>query len=106
MAPSPEAGRVAERSEAGRVSESGDPDYGRLRYGNPHPSGRDDVGIRKPIALHRLADRHIDPPRKHRPGDHEGMKLAVLAARVDARRQLGEQRVVEAAAREGLRQLA
>ena len=42
---------------------------------------------------------------KHRACDHAGMKLALLAAGIGARRQFGEQRIVEAPAGERLRQL-
>ena len=58
------------------------------------------ISVSKTLALDRFADTDADRPREHRPGTHEGMKLAILAARVDALRQRREQRVVEAPARE------
>ena len=75
---------------------------GNRRCGIPGSTLRDArmIRIRKPIALDRLADRDVDPPVEHRPRDHARVKLALLAARVGARRQFGEQRVVEAAAGE------
>src|SRR5260370_18164452 len=64
-----------------------------------------EVGEDEPVALYRLTDAHLDGAAEHRARGRKGMELAVLAARVDPRRQIGEQTGVEAAPRERGRQL-
>src|SRR6266702_1577942 len=56
---------------------------------------RHQIGEREAVALDGVADRDLDRVREHRTRRHKGMKLAVLAARVDIRRQAVEQRAVE-----------
>src|SRR5581483_12457004 len=77
------------------------------RCWSAHPtSGGQQITENEAVARHPLArgDRNGCP--KHRARAREGVELAVLGTRVDAGRQLGEQRGIEAAAGETLRQLA
>src|SRR5438445_4630012 len=57
------------------------------------------------VAGHDLADRHGHRPAKDRPVVHEGMKLAVLPARIDLRRKVAEKRAVDRPPAEPLAQL-
>src|SRR5262245_11391294 len=59
--------------------------------------GQHKVRERESIALDCVADLDGNSPCQHRAGHHAGVELAVLAARIGARRQVGEQRVVETA---------
>ena len=54
----------------------------------------------EPLARDDLAGLDRRAAAEHRTGVDEGMELAVLAARIDAGRQVGEQRRVELAAGE------
>ena len=62
--------------------------------------GETQVGEDEAVALDDFADGDRDRGGEHRAGVHEGVELAALAAGVDRRRQLGEQRGVELAPRE------
>ena len=63
------------------------------------------IAIRIAIALDALAGHDRKPPRKNRPRHHAGVKLAVLAAGIDALRQIRQQRRIEFAPGEFRRQL-
>ena len=58
------------------------------------------IGEHESVAVDDLAEVDIDRAGEHRAVIDERMELAVLAARVDAGRQIGEQRAVEVAAGE------
>ncbi len=60
--------------------------------------GRQQIGKGKAVALDGCTDADRDFAAEHRPGRNERMKFAVLAAGVGARRQIGQQAAVEAAA--------
>ena len=71
-------------------------------YGSPLSRGRQrsvrhEVCKREAFPLDHLAHRHRDPLRQHRTRRHEGVELALLAAGIGVRRQLGKQRVIEPA---------
>src|SRR5437764_4695204 len=57
------------------------------------------------VAGHDLADRHGHRPAKDRPVVHEGMKLAVLAAGIDLRGKVTDERRVDRPSGECLAQL-
>ncbi len=61
---------------------------------------RQQIRIRKSVALDRLSDPDRNVARQHRPGRHEGMEFAVLAAGVNAGGQRVDQCSIEAAAGE------
>ena len=73
------AAGVALRLSSRATNESGLP---------AHELRRQQIRIGKAVALDRLADADRDLARQHRPGRHEGVEFAVLAARIDARRQV------------------
>src|SRR5207244_3086887 len=54
-------------------------------------SDRDQVAEDEPVALDHLAAPAGDRLGEDRPGGHERVELAVLAARIDAARKLGKQ---------------
>src|SRR3972149_10223673 len=56
------------------------------------------VGEHEAGALDRVAECDIDRCREHRARDDAGVELAALGAGIDARRQIGEQRLVKQAA--------
>src|SRR5438876_11752204 len=57
------------------------------------------------VAGHDLADRHGHRPAKDRPVVHEGMKLAILPARIDLRGKVTDERRVDRPPGEPLAQL-
>src|SRR5882672_4040433 len=64
-----------------------------------------EVGEAKALPGDSLADLYGDLAGEHRPGRAEGVEFAALAARVDALRQLGQERLVVRAPDERLREL-
>ena len=56
-------------------------------------AGRSNVG--KSSLINALTNRNGNPARKKRPRYHAGMKLAVLPARINAVRQIGQQLQIE-----------
>src|SRR5215210_307110 len=63
-------------------------------------SPQDHIGEDEAVALDDIAHVGIYRLSEHRPIPHEGVKLAVLAARIDTSRQVGQQRSVEGTTRE------
>src|SRR4051794_41053047 len=63
--------------------------------------GREQVLKREAVARHDLSQLDLDRSVEDRAGVDEGVELAVLAAGVDAGGQVGQQRLVKAAADEG-----
>ena len=54
----------------------------------------DEIGEDESISFDDLTGTHTDGCAEHRPVSHKRVKLAVLAAWVDVRRQIGEQCIV------------
>jgi len=61
---------------------------------------QDKIAIRETVALGPFARHDWQRMREHRPGRHAGVKLAVLAARIDPLGQVVEQLRIEFAAGE------
>ena len=61
---------------------------------------RNQIGETEPVTFHDLAHRSFQRLAEHRSGEDTRMELTVLAARIDALRQLVEERVIEPTAGE------
>src|SRR5438552_18508959 len=61
---------------------------------------RDDIGKYEAVTIDNLADGNRDWRRKHGACRHDGVKLSVLSARIDAFRKLAQQFTAEFPARE------
>src|ERR1043166_416725 len=62
-------------------------------------AGRKEVSEHEPVALDDLASDDRNTVGQHRSRGHEGVELAALAARIDTHGEIGEQLLVEVAAR-------